>query len=182
MSAQRQTLRVVRRDGADAAAGTGLDALFRRYSAYVAAIGLKLLGNPEQVDDLVQDVFLAAQQKIESLQDPAAVRGWLATVTVRMARRRLRRRRLLTWVGLYEAPDISAALAVHSNQEERVLLTRVFDALDRLPVEQRLAWTLRYLEGERLQRVAELCGCSLATAKRRITQAQRLLQEVVGHE
>jgi RNA polymerase sigma-70 factor (ECF subfamily) len=43
-------------------------------------------------------------------------------------------------------------------------------------VEQRLAWTLRHIEGERLEDVAARCGCSLATAKRRIAAAHAHLQ------
>jgi RNA polymerase sigma-70 factor (ECF subfamily) len=43
-------------------------------------------------------------------------------------------------------------------------------------VEHRVAWTLRYVEGEKLERVAEHCGCSLATAKRRIAAAHAKIQ------
>ena len=59
--------------------------------------------------------------------------------------------------------------------ERRALLARVYQVLDKIAVEQRLAWTLRYVEGEKLERVAEQCGCSLATAKRRIASAQRVV-------
>ena len=52
-------------------------------------------------------------------------------------------------------------------------------ALDRLGVAERVAWTLRYVEGEPLGTVAELCECSLATAKRRIRAAQDHLREVI---
>ena len=41
----------------------------------------------------------------------------------------------------------------------------------------RVAWTLNYVEGETLEEVARLCGCSLATAKRRIAAAQRFIEE-----
>ena len=60
--------------------------------------------------------------------------------------------------------------------ERRALLSRVYQVLDRIPVEQRLAWSLRYVEGEKLERVAEQCGCSLATAKRRIAAAHARIQ------
>ena len=64
--------------------------------------------------------------------------------------------------------------------EDRVLLTRMYRALDSLPVNQRLAWSLRHIEGERLETVALMCGCSLATAKRRIVAAQKVISEAVG--
>jgi urease subunit alpha len=59
-------------------------------------------------------------------------------------------------------------------------LAMMHRALDEMPVNQRLAWSLRHIEGERLETVALLCHCSLATAKRRIVAAQKLISEAVG--
>ena len=63
-----------------------LEAAFRRYSRYVAAVALRLLGRDDEVDDVVQEVFLAALRGLERLREPEAVKGWLATVTVRPPR------------------------------------------------------------------------------------------------
>jgi RNA polymerase sigma-70 factor, ECF subfamily len=145
--------------------------LFRRYSPYVARIGLRMLGRESDVDDLIQEVFLAAFRQRHQVRDPLALKGWLATIAVRAARKQLRRRRLRSFVG-FDA--LSPALELRDtgmSPERRALLSRVYAALDRIPVEQRLAWTLRYVEGQKLEQVAESCRCSLATAKRRITAA-----------
>src|SRR5262249_20345365 len=74
----------------------------RRYRGYVAAIGLRLLGRDDEVDDLVQEVFLAAAgaRGLATLRDAEAMRGWLATVAVRVARRKLRLRGLRRALGL----------------------------------------------------------------------------------
>ena len=45
------------------------------------------------------------------------------------------------------------------------------------PADDRIAWTLRYVERHRLESVAEHVGCSLATAKRLIARAQAFLEE-----
>jgi RNA polymerase sigma-70 factor (ECF subfamily) len=47
--------------------------------------------------------------------------------------------------------------------------------LQTLPASDRIAWTLRFIERQRLETVAELMSCSLATAKRRILRAQRFI-------
>jgi RNA polymerase sigma-70 factor (ECF subfamily) len=52
--------------------------------------------------------------------------------------------------------------------------------LDELPVEARMAFALHHLEGETLEVVARLCGCSLATAKRRVAVAHERIREVFG--
>jgi RNA polymerase sigma-70 factor (ECF subfamily) len=158
-----------------------LAALFRHHSAYVAAVALRLLGRQDEVDDVVQDVFLSALRGVATLREPEAIKAWLATVTVRLASRRLRLRRLRSLVGL-DAHAEYEELAVGANQEQVALLARIYRLLDELPVTLRIAWTLRHIEGESLDRVAQLCRCSLATAKRRILAAQAAIEAAVGDE
>lgn len=151
---------------------------FRRYASYVAAIGIRVLGRRDEIDDFVQDVFLAAHRSIGALREPAALKGWLATLAVREAVRRLKRRRLRDWVGLGAAVDYADVADGAASAEERALLARVFAALDELPTAERVAWALRYLEGETMERVAELAGCSLSTAKRRVAAAELALERL----
>jgi RNA polymerase sigma-70 factor (ECF subfamily) len=157
-----------------------LDALFERFAPYVASIGKRLLGREDEVDDLVQEVFLSAVRGIHGLRDPDAAKAWLATVAVRNAHRRLRRRRVLRWLGLADEVSPDDLVDESVSPERRAKLVRVYALLDRLPPDQRIAWILRHVEGERLDVVARLCGCSLATAKRRITAAHEFLEGSLG--
>jgi RNA polymerase sigma-70 factor, ECF subfamily len=149
--------------------------LFKRFAPYVARIGLRLLGREADVDDLIQEVFFAAFRQRDQLRDPQAAKNWLATIAVRTARRQLRRRRLRQFVGLDHGGPALELPDPQISPEKRALLARVYEILDNMGVERRLAWTLRYVEGEKLEVVAERCGCSLATVKRRIASAQALL-------
>jgi RNA polymerase sigma-70 factor (ECF subfamily) len=159
-----------------------LEEFFRRYAPYVARIGHRLLGRDDEVDDLIQDVFLAAHRGVRSLRDADAIKGWLATVAVRQCRRRLRARRVRAFLHFDSSDDYVQVADESASPEHRALLSSVYRILDRLPANQRIAWSLRHVEGERLERVAELCGCSLATAKRRIKAAQEAVQREVNHD
>ena len=171
-------LQLVPQPAAPAAPPT-LEQAFRAHVRYVAAIALRILGRDDEVDDVVQDVFLAAHSGLRTLRDGEAAKQWLRTVTVRVASRRLRRRRLRGFFGLDERgyEDIASPGA---SPEQRALLATVYAQLDRLPVAERVAWTLRHVEGLELDAVAEACGCSLATAKRRIAAARDKIDRVVG--
>jgi RNA polymerase sigma-70 factor (ECF subfamily) len=158
-----------------------LDQFFRRYSAYVAKIGYRLLGRDDEVDDLVQDVFLAAHRGARKLRDPEAIRGWLATVAVRTARRRLRARRVKVMLRFDASPDYEDVADPSASPEQRAMLAAVYRILDTLPAKERIPWSLRYVEGEQLERIAELCGCSLATVKRRIKAAHEVIRRGVDH-
>ena len=151
--------------------------LFRRYSAYVARLAARLLGSGDsEVDDVVQDVFWLASRRIAKIPDFIQARGWLATVTTRLVRRRLLRRRFR---GIFHAPpprvDVPARGAT---AEEHAMLARLYEVLEGLPTDQRIAWSLRHLEGEPLDAVAAACGCSLSTAKRRVNAAKNVIDEV----
>lgn len=157
-----------------------LDAVFRQYALYVGTIAYRILGTRDEVEDVVQDVFLSAHGTLTGLRKPEAINSWLATVTVRVCHRRLRARRLRRWLLLdgeprtYDPPDPGAS------PETKAALNDIFRALETVPVNARVAWSLRFLQGERLERVAELTGCSLAAVKRRLAKAQKVLDDVIN--
>jgi RNA polymerase sigma-70 factor (ECF subfamily) len=155
---------------------SGLAAAYRTYSAYVAAVVFRLLGRDDEVDDVVQEVFLVAARSLDTLRDPAALKGWLASVAVRRSMRRLRRRRLWSFLGLDSVTENDIATTAH-DPADRVLLARVYVVLDALPARDRVAWLLHNVEGETLPVVAQMCGCSLATVKRRIAVIQTQIEE-----
>ena len=156
--------------------GSSLDEVYRRYCRYVAAVILRLDGRSDEVDDLVQDVFVEAARGIGRLRQPAAIKGWLATIAVRTVRRRLRLRRLRRFLGIDDDSGGSHLVDASATPLDRLLLRSVYRVLDELPVEDRLAFSLHTIEGEKMEAVASLCGCSFATAKRRVARAQREIE------
>jgi RNA polymerase sigma-70 factor (ECF subfamily) len=159
-----------------------LDAAFRAHAGFVAGVALRVLGRPSEVDDLVQDVFLCVLPRLRDLREPTALRGWLAVITARLARRRLRSRHWKIWLGVGGDHDYALLADSAASPQDRALLGELYRALDRLPVAQRLAWTLRHAEGLELAAVAEACDCSLATVKRWISAAEQALREEVDHD
>lgn len=157
------------------------DELFARYNRYVARLATRLLGSGDaDVEDVVQEVFWLASRRLGRIVDLIQARGWLATVTTRVVGRRLRRRRFRSlFLGRYPTAEVPARGAT---AEQRSTLIRLYEVLERLPTAQRVAWSLRYLEGEPLDMVARACGCSLATAKRRIGAAKDVIDEVFRDE
>ncbi|UJR86427.1 RNA polymerase sigma factor [Sandaracinus amylolyticus] len=159
-----------------------LDSAFRLHGGYVLRVGMRILGRSPELDDLVQDVFLDAVRGIDRLRDPDSARAWLATLTVRKARLVLRKRYALTIFGLNEELDQAALADERASPEQRTRIADLYRVLGSLPTEERLAWTLRYLEGEPLERVALACECSLATVKRRIAAAHAVLEAELADE
>lgn len=155
------------------------DDVFRRYSPYVARVALRLLGNDSEVDDLVQDVFLEAHRGLSTLREAGALGGWLARICVRRATRRLRRRRLLALLSLDTVAERELPFDFSASPEQRAEVARLYRRLDRLPVPERVAWVLRHVEGESLEDMVALCGCSKSTVQRRLRSAEARLEREV---
>lgn len=153
--------------------------LYRRHATFAFNLAVRIQGSSADVEDVVHDAFLKAQECLSDLRDSAAFRPWLGSIVVRLVRTRLRRRRLLGALGLTapEPVDLDSIAAVDADPEARALLAQVYALLQTLDSDDRIAWTLRYVERHRLETVAVMMDCSLATAKRRIARAQRFLTE-----
>jgi RNA polymerase sigma-70 factor (ECF subfamily) len=166
------------------AAGTlelSIELLYERYAPYVGALASRMLGRAAEVEDVVQEVFAASLRGLWRRDDEREIKGWLAKVTVRRCIRQLRLRRLWSVVDLAATPSYENLPAPGASAEERLLIVEVYRALDRMPTSLRVAWTLHHVEGERLEQTALLCGCSLATVKRRIAAAHdRLTRALEG--
>jgi RNA polymerase sigma-70 factor (ECF subfamily) len=144
--------------------------LFSEYQRYVAKIGGRILGTGSEVDDLVQDVFMAALRDVHKLRDRTRLKPWLATITTRMATRRRARRglqksQLSGSDGLVEVP------CSRPSPEYRAEAQSSVQRLLKLPPELRKPWLLKHVEGASLQNIAEACACSPSTAQRRIRLA-----------
>ena len=149
-----------------------LEEMFRRYSMDVAALGHSILGHSEETEDLVQDVFMVAFRGLKRVRQPELVKSWLMTITARVARRRLHRLKRMTMRLTYDETVFDGLAAPTASPEHRVLYQRLLGVLGMLPIDLRVAWALHYLEAESAESVAELCGWSRSTAKRRINAAR----------
>lgn len=153
-----------------------LDDVYRAYCRYVGAVCLRISGRRAELDDLIQDVFAEAASSYDALREPEALRGWLATIAVRVTRKRLRRRRLYSLIGLAPEGDYEHVADPQASPHERALVAAVYRALDALDADDRIAFVLHHVEGETIETVARLCACSNTTAKRRIFRAKAALE------
>lgn len=154
-------------------------ALFERHGARLAGLLERLLGSTADAEDALQDTFVVALAELPKLRDPAAVGAWLTRIAVHQAQRRFRRRRLLRILGLERGASdagLHELAAPSTPPDVRETLRRLHALLEAMKPALRLAWMLRHVEGQSLPEIAAACGCSLATAKRRVAAADERLR------
>lgn len=166
--------------------GTGdmtvVGALFDLHAPRVERILFRILGADAELPDLVHDVFLRTIDHAAKIQESRAFSGWLHRVAVSAAmdllRSRRRRRRWFFLAAPEELPELPAPALDHEGREA---LRVVYAILDELSPEDRVAFSLRVLEGMELTATASACDCSLATIKRRVDRARAHLAARAKH-
>ena len=150
------------------------ETLYRRHVASAMTTALRLLRNRAEAEDVVQDAFMLAFERLDQLRSSGAFRWWLTRIVVTAVHRRMRRRKVQTLNGFEAEADPSTSPAV------RAELRLLDEVLDTLADRDRVPWVLRHVLGYKLEEVAEACDCSLATAKRRIASAHEVVRRHVA--
>ncbi|MBK7583315.1 MAG: sigma-70 family RNA polymerase sigma factor [Myxococcales bacterium] len=141
------------------------------HTPFVERLLTRILGFDHDLDDLVQEVFMRAFARVGDLRDDN-LKSWVGAFTVNVAREALRRRRRKRWLSFSapeEIPEVAAELAT---PEIRDAARALYSLLARMGADDRVAFTLRFIEGMQLSEIALLCDVSLSTVKRRIQRAE----------
>jgi RNA polymerase sigma factor (sigma-70 family) len=151
------------------------------YQPRVSRLAFRLLGWNGDVEDVVQDVFVAALSKGKTFRGDASLWTWLTAVTLNLCRTRLRRAALLRRLtgGLLRSENPQAAAAdVPAVMDETS--SRVRSAVAALPPRDREVIVLYYLEERPVAQISELIGITSNAVDVRLHRARRKLKDLLG--
>lgn len=162
--------------------------LFRRHVERVYGFVRRLMPDAGDHDDIVQDVFVQAMESLHRLREAEAFAGWLRSIAIHIVKNRLRKRRLLTRLGLRRSrsapPDdlvIEDLVSPSAPPDVVVELHAVYRTVAKLDPDLRTALILRRVEGLSVPAVAEQLGRSLSTTKRWLAAAESQLELELDH-
>lgn len=148
-------------------------AFYDQHAAHVHRTLRSALGADADLPDLLQEVFIHAIDGVTDLDDPNRVRSWLTTIAVFTARAHIRRRARRNWLSLFSPQRLDVTEQLPPCTDARFALREVYELLDRMPVNERMAFALRIVDGMTLPDAAHACRVSLATFKRRLARAEK---------
>lgn len=164
------------RDGDVAALGEAYDL----HHAAVRAFARRLVGNPDDAEDLVQEVFVTLPKAARRFDGRSALRTFLIGIAVQHARHHVRAaaRRRRAWERSAQGRDAKTEgpEGVCADQELARALAR---ALDGLPIDQRVAFVLCEIEERTAAEVSSIVGTPEATVRTRLFHARRKLREAL---
>ncbi len=160
---------------------SAFDRIVERYAAEVAALANRLLGWPQDVDDIVQDVFVAAFTGLRKFRGDCRLRTWLFTITINKCRHHRRRLGRLRAVPIDEtAPH----LCLNEHAEMVAIDTETFAQVRRavraLPARYREVVVLRYLQELETAEICRLLRINTNTLNVRLNRARKRLKDALG--
>ncbi|MEE8141776.1 MAG: sigma-70 family RNA polymerase sigma factor [Planctomycetota bacterium] len=151
--------------------------LWRAERRWVAAVLLAHMPRGADLEDLLQEVAVIFVERLESLRDPARLRGWLRSVALNVARgagRRARFPRSLESARHFADPAPERALQRVEAREEA---THVLEVAASLPLPYREPLLLRAVKGLSQKRIAEILALPETTVETRLARARKMLRE-----
>ena len=127
-----------------------LDALYRAEYTGMVRLAFTLVGSNAEAEDLVQDSFVEVARRLQEIRKPGA---YLRSAVVSRCKSALRRRRVMS----LHQPDPPAGLASSAGE--------LWDVLERLPEDQRIAVVLRYYGGYQASEIAQITDTPASTVR-----------------
>jgi RNA polymerase sigma-70 factor (ECF subfamily) len=153
----------------DAAA---LERMYVDHHAMVARVVRRVMGPDTEHDDLVQEVFYHAVRGVGGYRgDLGGVGAWLRAIAVGRCRKRIRRRRVRAWL-VSRPPEELPDLPGRDDAHAAALLSRAWRIIEGMRTEERIAFTLRFVEGLTVPELVAATGASRSTVKRRLAAAR----------
>jgi RNA polymerase sigma-70 factor (ECF subfamily) len=151
--------------------------LYRRHTPRLMALVLRFLGgNEADAEDVVQEAWVRAAERLDQFRWEAAFASWLSSIALNLAREQLRRHGRRKEVEWPEGPEEPPAVAPLS----RVDTADLERAIAGLPTGYRTVLVLHDVEGYRHEEIADLLGVSVGTSKSQLFHARRAVRTELG--
>lgn len=168
-----------------------IDQLLQRYQSRVYRLAYGILRNPQDAEEVIQEVFLRVFQKLDSFKGESAFSSWLYRVAVNTTFMKIREKRGTDVLALEEVEKMleeeinKAGGSDWARRPDDELLSEeaikiITGAMEKLPDEFKIIITLRDLEGLSTEEVGQLLGLSPAAVKSRLHRARLFLRKRLG--
>jgi RNA polymerase sigma-70 factor (ECF subfamily) len=162
-----------------------LETVLRAQSPALESLFMRLTGRRSEVEDLLQNTFIAAIRAFPGFRGEASVRSWLTRLAITTFQDHLRqpeRRRRAQLVLISDQEALPDTTQVDRQTDARRGLARLDVHLEAIAPKKRIAFVLHVVEGYSLEEVATLMKASRTATKSRVFWARRELLARAGRD
>ena len=151
---------------------------WHRFAPMVTMMAERCLGSSSEAEDVCQEVFYRMLRRVKTLRQPERLRSFIYSVSLRVLKAELRRRKVRGWLTHLQAAPLDVAFQ-GPDIESRDLVARLYALLGRLTPRDRLVFVLRRMESKRVDEIATAMDISTSTVKRSMAHAASRLSRWV---
>jgi RNA polymerase sigma-70 factor (ECF subfamily) len=187
--ADRGLVESLHRGDADAA-----EHLVARYGGYAYRLAIRICGNEQDAEEVVQDAFWAVIRKVDAFRGEAAFSTWLHRIVANAALQKLRARRrgrvdaslddalpVFDGRGRHVAPMDDWSTRLTNTLTRTELLMTLTSAIEELPADARAVLLLHDMEGWSSSEIADAFSLSVPAVKARVHRARLFLRKRLGN-
>lgn len=140
--------------------------IWLRHAPVVRRTLSRSLGPDQELEDLLQEVFIGFVKSASKLEEPNNLRSYLVSIAFRIAAMEIRKRKVRRWVTLTGNGEVPETHTVQHQPDELRALRALYRILDGLSARDRLVFVARFVEGMQIDEAAASLGVSKATVWR----------------
>ncbi len=153
--------------------------LVARYQNRVYWTARRMLGNHQDADDIVQEVFIRVYRKLHTFRDESTFYTWVYRITVNLSLNASRKRSVARF---FHMEDLVTGVPSNADDPEKILVDReqrtlLDEAVGDLPEKQKAVFTMRYHEGLKFNTIATILGKSVGGVKSNYFHALRKIEK-----
>lgn len=150
--------------------------LYQLYSKAMFNVCYRMMNNREEAEDMLQEAFIQAFQKLDTFRNESGFGSWLKTIVVRTCINALNKRKL----DLHFSEDMQRFETPEEEPEASLYTTEnIMEAMGQLPEGGRVVFSLYLLEGYDHGEIAQILGITESTSKSQYMRAKRRVYELM---
>jgi RNA polymerase sigma-70 factor (ECF subfamily) len=153
--------------------------IYRLYFKSMYNASLRIVRDPQEAEDIMQESFLSAFVKINTYSGKVSFGAWLKKIVINNSLDALKKKRLLTQELDEEIPE-NVAVEEHTEADfTNIKIEDIMEAVNELPDGYRVVLSLKLFEGYDHDEIAEILGISNSSSRSQFTRAKQKLLQII---
>ena len=152
--------------------------VYQRYANAMYQVAVRITGNPDDAEDVMQEAFIKAFDKLHTYKGTASFGAWLKRIVINEALSYIRKRSSLEYIENQHVEAIESEPEIDIN-ERNIKIEVLLEAINRLKDNYRIAINLYFIEGYDYDEMTQILNLSYANVRTLVSRAKQKLKQIL---